>query len=92
MKLPSIAILDLIGLVYDGSTLSKKGLGGSESAVILIAKELRKIGFPVTVFNACAEDDARPGIYDGVIYRPMNDIKSDDQFDILISSVYDVSH
>lgn len=86
MKLPSIAILDLIGLVYDGSTLSKKGLGGSESAVILIAKELQKIGFPVTVFNACAEDDAHPGIYDGVVYRPMNDIKSHDQFDILISS------
>ena len=62
MKYPSIAILDLIGLVYDGDTLSKRGLGGSESAVILISKELAKLGFPITVFNACQDDDSRPGI------------------------------
>ena len=31
-----IAIIDLLGLTYDGNTLSKRGLGGSESAVILI--------------------------------------------------------
>ena len=86
MKLPSIAILDLIGLVYDGSTLSKKGLGGSESAVILMAKELAKLGFPVTVFNACAEDDARPGIYDGVNYRPINSIVPADRYDVMIAS------
>ena len=66
MRYPSIAILDLIGLVYDGDTLSKRGLGGSESAVILISKELAKLGFPITVFNACQDDDSRPGIYDDV--------------------------
>jgi len=86
MSLPSIAILDLIGLVYDGSTLSKKGLGGSESAVILISKELAKLGFPVTVFNACGEEDCSPGIYAGVNYRPVSSITASDQFDILISS------
>jgi glycosyltransferase involved in cell wall biosynthesis len=88
MKLPSIAILDLIGLVYDGSTLSKKGLGGSESAVILMAKELANLGFPVTVFNACREDDARPGIYDGVEYRPIDSIGNipNLSYDIMIAS------
>ena len=86
MKYPSIAILDLIGLVYDGDTLSKRGLGGSESAVILISKELAKLGFPITVFNACQDDDSRPGIYDGVTYRPVGSITNNDVFDIVISS------
>ena len=86
MKYPSIAILDLIGLVYDGSTLSKKGLGGSESAVILMAHELSKLGFPVTVFNACNYDDAVPGVYDGVQYRPVSSINENDRFDIMIGS------
>jgi len=86
MKLPSIAILDLIGLVYDGNTLSRKGLGGSESAVILISKELARLGFPITVFNACQDEDSSPGIYDGVIYRPVESIGSNESFDIVISS------
>ena len=86
MNYPSIAILDLIGLVYDGDTLSKRGLGGSESAVILISKELAKLGFPVTVFNACEDEDSRPGIYDGVTYRPVHSITNNDVFDIVISS------
>ena len=85
MKYPSIAILDLIGLVYDGTTLSKKGLGGSESAVILISKELANLGFPVTVFNACDVDDAKSGIYDGVTYRPVESIRQDEKFDIVIA-------
>ena len=38
----SVAIIDIIGLTYDGNTLNKRGLGGSESAVILLAKELSK--------------------------------------------------
>jgi glycosyltransferase involved in cell wall biosynthesis len=86
MPLPSIAILDLIGLVYDGNTLKNRGLGGSESAVILISRELSKLGFPITVFNACGEDDSKPGIYDGVNYRHIRSITPNDKFDIIISS------
>ena len=41
----SVAIVDTIGLVYDGTTLQKRGLGGSESAVILMSRELAKLGF-----------------------------------------------
>ena len=37
-----IAIVDCIGLNYDGTTLIKKGIGGSESSIISIAKELAK--------------------------------------------------
>jgi GT2 family glycosyltransferase/glycosyltransferase involved in cell wall biosynthesis len=86
MKNPSIAILDLIGLVYDGSTLSKKGLGGSESAVILMSRELANIGFDVTVFNACDVDDAKSGVYDGVTYRPIESLTTNENYDIMVVS------
>ena len=67
-----IAFIDTLGLTYDGSTLSKRGLGGSESAVIRMAQELTKIGFDVTVYNDCESDDSRPGFYDGVNYLPVS--------------------
>ena len=83
----SLAIIDIPGMSYDGSTLDRRGLGGSESAVILVAKELQKIGFNVTVFNGCNEDDSSPGIYDGVSYRPITDIGTDPcEFDVVVSS------
>ena len=53
-----IAFIDTLGLCYDGSTLSKRGLGGSESAVIYMSKELTRLGLEVTVFNDCTSDDA----------------------------------
>jgi len=46
-----LAIIDIIGIPYDGTILDKQGLGGSESAVSLVARELSDIGFDVTVFN-----------------------------------------
>jgi glycosyltransferase involved in cell wall biosynthesis len=81
-----VAIIDIVGMSYDGDTLNRKGLGGSESAVILNSRELAKIGFDVTVFNACDEDDSSPGVYDGVIYRPLSEIANSETFDIVISS------
>ncbi|CAB5221267.1 Glyco_tranf_GTA_type domain containing protein [uncultured Caudovirales phage] len=85
MNIPSICFLDLIGLVYDGDTLKNRGLGGSESATILMARELAAIGFPVTVFNTCNVDGCKPGVYDGVTYRPIKTITSEDKFDIAIA-------
>jgi hypothetical protein len=32
-----IAIIDIIGIPYDDTTIDNQGVGGSESAVILIA-------------------------------------------------------
>ena len=89
-----IAIVDVLGLSYDGSTLEKRGLGGSESAVILMAKELVNVGFDVTVYNDCSSDDSVPGVYDGVMYRPLSFIDtsasitsdSDRMYDIVIAS------
>lgn len=81
----SVAIIDTIGLVYDGSTLSKRGLGGSESAVILVAKELAALGFDVTVYNNCEDSQARPGLYNGVNYKPFRDCENQ-HHDIVISS------
>jgi len=81
----TIAIIDTLGLCYDGTTLEKRGLGGSESAVILIAKELVKLDFDVTVYNACDVDDAKPGIYEGVHYKPLSCCENE-LADIVIAS------
>ena len=85
----SIAFLDIIGLPYDGNTLSKRGLGGSESATILMAKELSNLGFKVTVFNNCGVDAklAKEGNYNDVTYldNSILDYKNDFAFDIVIS-------
>lgn len=85
--MPSIAIVDTLGLCYDGTTLTKRGLGGSESAVILISKELAALGFDVKVFNDCYSDDAKPGVYDGVEYIPVTNIDQyPDGFDVFVAS------
>lgn len=83
-----IAICDKIGLCYDGDTLKKSGLGGSESAVILMSKELSNLGFDVTVFNNCKDSShSQPGIYDGVKYIDNTDAPSINEiFDVVIVS------
>jgi len=81
-----LAIVDIVGVSYDGDTLNHKGLGGSESAVILNSRELVKLGFDVTVFNACDDEGHNPGIYDGVKYRPLGNIGQGDVYDVVISS------
>lgn len=81
-----IAFVDTLGLCYDGSTLTKRGLGGSESAVILMSKQLANIGFDVTVFNDCTSDDTQPGMYDGVRFRPLHEVQVGDEFDVVIGS------
>lgn len=81
-----IAIIDIIGIPYDGTTVFNQGLGGSESAVTLMSRELAKIGFDVTVFNNCDVDHAKPGVYDGVEYKPLTKLEYDYNFDIVISS------
>lgn len=84
----SVAIIDVIGLTYDGLTLSKRGLGGSESAVILMSKELAKLGFSVTVFNNCIDAKSEEGVFDGVTYIDLTrlDQPNNYKFDVVISS------
>lgn len=81
-----IAFIDTLGLTYDGTTLEKRGLGGSESAVILLSRELAKIGFDVTVFNDCVSDASNPGRFYGVNYCPLTEAHSGSGFDVVIVS------
>jgi UDP-N-acetylmuramoylalanine-D-glutamate ligase len=83
-----IAIIDKLGLCYDGDTLSKQGLGGSESAVILMAKNLQQIGFEVTVFNNCKDaSNSKPGVYEGVRYIDNSDAKThNEMYDVVVVS------
>lgn len=82
-----IAFIDTLGLTYDGSTLTKRGLGGSESAVIRMAEELAKIGFHVTVYNDCTSDDSVPGVYGGVDYTHVSAAsRSPIEYDVVIVS------
>lgn len=83
-----IAIIDKLGLCYDGDTLKKQGLGGSESAVIYVSKELAALGFEVTVFNNCIDaSHSKPGVYDNVRYIDNTQAKNhNENYDIVISS------
>lgn len=58
------------------------GIGGSEEAVIYLSKELVNLGYEVTVFNNCGEQE---GIYDGVSYQNIINFNTRDYFNILIS-------
>lgn len=79
----SVCFIDRLGLRYNGDTITKRGLGGSESAIIYMGRELAALGFLVTVYNHCEEE----GVYDGVTYIDISKIRENTQvFDILISS------
>lgn len=83
-----IAIIDKLGLCYDDNTLRKQGLGGSESAVIYVSRELAVLGFDVTVFNNCIDSNhSKPGTYDGVRYIDNSEAKTHkEDYDIVIVS------
>ena len=72
------------GLKFNGNTVNEKALGGSESALIYMAREMFKLGNDVVVYCEC---DA-PGWYDGVEYRTVDQYTNDNksQFDTLIVS------
>jgi len=57
------------------------GIGGSETAVIELARQWAKNGYKVTVYGDPREDE---GEYDGVMYRPFYEINWNDTFNILI--------
>jgi len=65
---------------WSGNSLSK-GIGGSETAVIELAKRWAKAGYKVTVFGDPRED---AGEMDGVTYRPYYEINWNDTFNVLI--------
>jgi len=69
-----IAFIDAVGLPYTGDTLEHRGLGGSESSVIYMSRELVKLGYNVTVYNNCE----KPGVYNGVNYKNILECKQCD--------------
>lgn len=88
MRRPTIAFIDIVGIPYDGNTNDRRGLGGSETAIIQLSKHLQSIGFDVTVYNnQQGIDDIAPGIYDGVLYKSVWEEEQEEQeYDIVISS------
>jgi glycosyltransferase involved in cell wall biosynthesis len=82
-----ITIVDVIGLPYDGNTLLHRGLGGSESAVIYMARALVRQGYHVTVYNNCTSNGAQEGTFDGVVYQSIERLHTEQPTcDILIGS------
>ncbi len=75
-----ITFVDPCGERYDGSTLSKRGLGGSESAVIWMSKALVSLGHDVNVYNTIEN----PGVYDGVGYHPFADFPLEEKHEIVV--------
>jgi tetratricopeptide (TPR) repeat protein len=59
----------------------QKGIGGSESAVIYLAKEWVKLGYKVTVYCDCGN---KGGEYDGVTYKHYNLVNFNDKFSTII--------
>ena len=82
-----IAFVDVLGLPYDGNTPNLRGLGGSESAVIYMSRNLVKLGFQVTVFCECGHEDTHVGVHDGVVYKHVSELAHDSmQYDVIVSS------
>ncbi len=68
--------------IYEWSPDSlKTGIGGSETAIINLAKEWTKLGYAVTVYGNFGD---KVGVYDGVNYRHYTEFNRFDQFDTLI--------
>ncbi len=61
--------------------LNEGGIGGSETAVIFLARLLAQKGWEVTVFNWCGND---AGVYDGVTYRNNWEYSPNDEYNIVI--------
>ncbi len=61
------------GIAFDGSTLAKEPLGGSETSIIYMARELARCGHAVTVYSNCPD----AGEYDGVAYKRYHDFFND---------------
>lgn len=72
------------GATYEAwgpSDVKSKGLGGSEEAVVYLARELVRLGWCVDVYSNCSE----PGEHDGVRYYNHWTWRSELQYDVFIA-------
>lgn len=58
-----------------------KGLGGSETAVVGLAREWAQKGYEVTVYTNCGDDE---GTRDGVTYKHWGSLNWKDEFNIFV--------
>lgn len=73
------------GQEFDGGSIEKQALGGSETALIQMARTLAQRGHKVQVFCRCPQ----PGVYHGVLYRDRQEIiraTGEERFDAIIVS------
>lgn len=70
---------------FNPDTLKETGLGGTEIALIYLAKELKKFGHKITVSG-----DVLTGTFDSIEWLPTNEchMKYSNQFDIIIAASY----
>lgn len=66
---------------WDGDSINKGGIGGSETAVIRLSEEWTKKGYKVTVFG----DPLKPCVINGVTYVPYYYFNHKDEFNIVIN-------
>jgi len=66
---------------FDPLTVATKGIGGSETAVIEVAKRLVTGGARVRIFCECEN----PGLYDEVEYHSMSDLAAVESCELLIA-------
>jgi glycosyltransferase involved in cell wall biosynthesis len=60
---------------------TERGLGGTESTLVLLAKALSKLGHNIEVYNCCFKD----GVYDGVSWKSLWTLDQNKKFDVVIS-------
>jgi len=78
----SVVIFAGIGLEeWDQDSTDKGGIGGSETAVIEMAKRWAEAGYEVTVYGAVKETK----VFGNVVYVPVQEISWADRFNIFIS-------
>lgn len=76
-------------VIYCGNTAHQwnpelfktKGFGGSEEAIIHLAREWAKLGWNVTVYNNCGHKEVKA---DGVTYKPFWEFNYRDKQDVVI--------
>lgn len=67
---------------WDGRTPYERGIGGSETAVVEVAKRLAKEGFQPIVYNKCG---AGEGTHEGVLYTDWQRFRPDAASEVLVS-------
>jgi len=67
---------------WDGNSAKNGGIGGSETAVIELAKQFVADGWKVTVYNWC-NAPAEGTVIDGVLYKNYWQLDRRDTFDVL---------